>query len=69
MLNFLFGCYGTKNSKKLSRREGSGRYFSYNDNRTFVVLADFGEGVKRTISRVKEVADDLEALQKTEDNL
>ena len=40
-----------------------GAYFSYNDNGDNVILADFGEGVRKTISRVKAVADDLEALQ------
>ncbi len=40
-----------------------GAYFSYNDNGSFVILADFGEGVRKTISRVKAVSDDLEALQ------
>ncbi len=40
-----------------------GSYFSYNDEGNFVVLADFGEGVRKTISRVKVVSDDLEALK------
>ena len=40
-----------------------GAYFSYNENGNFIVLADFGEGVRKTISRVKFVSDDLEALK------
>ena len=40
-----------------------GAYFYYNENGNFIVLADFGEGVRQTISRVKTVADDLEALK------
>lgn len=40
-----------------------GAYFSYNESGDFVVLADFGEGVRKTISRVKDVNDDLEALK------
>ena len=40
-----------------------GAFFSYNDIGDFVILADFGEGVKKTISRVKNVADDLEAIR------
>lgn len=40
-----------------------GAYFSYNEAGNFIVLADFGEGVRKTISRVKPVSDDLEALK------
>lgn len=40
-----------------------GAYFSYTDDGNSVVLADFGEGVRKTISRVKSVENDLEALQ------
>ncbi len=40
-----------------------GAYFSYTEEGSFVILADFGEGIRKTISRVKEVADDLEALK------
>lgn len=40
-----------------------GAYFTYNEDGTFIVLADFGEGVRKTISRVKTVSDDLEALK------
>ena len=40
-----------------------GAYFFHNYNGDFAVLADFGEGVRKTISRVKEVSNDLEALQ------
>ena len=34
----------------------------YLESGNSIVLADFGEGVRKTISRVKVVADDLEAL-------
>ena len=40
-----------------------GAYFSYDESGNFIVLSDFGEGVRKTISRVKAVADDLEALK------
>ena len=40
-----------------------GAYFSYNADGSYTILADFGEGVRKTISRVKEVNDDLEALE------
>ena len=40
-----------------------GSYFSYDESGNFIVLADFGEGVRTTISRVKTVNDDLEALK------
>ena len=39
-------------------------YFSYDGNGDYVVLADFGEGERKTISRVKAVI-----RQKTEDVL
>ena len=40
-----------------------GAFFSYDEEGNSVILADFGEGVRKTISRVKDVADDLEALK------
>lgn len=40
-----------------------GAYFKYDETGNFIVLADFGEGVRKTISRVKPVLDDLEALK------
>ena len=40
-----------------------GAFFKYDETGNFIVLADFGEGVKKTISRVKSISDDLEALK------
>ena len=40
-----------------------GAFFSYDDTGSSVVLADFGEGVRKTISRVRDVSDDLDALK------
>ena len=40
-----------------------GAFFTYNADGSYAILADFGEGVRKTISRVKEVNDDLEALE------
>lgn len=40
-----------------------GAFFSYDEDGTSVILADFGEGVRRTLSRVRDVKDDLEAIK------
>lgn len=40
-----------------------GAFFKYDETGNFIVLADFGEGVRKTISRVKAISNDLEALK------
>ena len=40
-----------------------GAFFSYTEDGNSVVLAYFGEGVRKTINRVKSVENDLDALQ------
>ena len=39
-----------------------GSYFTYSEDGNSVVLADFGEGIRKTISRVRPVENDLDAL-------